>query len=84
MDKQHRLELDVGRAAGSLLHAPTRAGMGRRIGETIDAQVQVRFTVQGGNRPALFKGVGQHAALEAAGDLERLRRLWASSAKVSR
>ncbi len=84
MDKQYRLELCVRRAAGSLLHAPTRSGMERRIGEALDAEVQVRLTPQGDNRPALFEGFGQHAGLEAAGDLERLRRLWASSAKAHR
>lgn len=55
--------------------------------EWLIRETQSDFTstfAQGGNRPALFEGVGQHAGPEAAGDLERLRRLWTSSAKASR
>jgi hypothetical protein len=74
--REYLLELEAVRAEGGLLHAPTTANMGRRIAETLNAQVNVRlFDRQGASEKLLFAGTGQHAGLEVEGDLNRLRAL---------
>jgi hypothetical protein len=53
--------------------------LGRRVAETLDATVSVGFwAVDGQPAQALFQGTGHHAGLEVAGDLQRLRALWAA------
>jgi hypothetical protein len=81
-DKRRRLEMEVARAEGGLLQAPTTVDMGRRIAETISGEVSVKLYSldKSGTRP-LFRGLGRHAGLEAAGDLARLRGMWASEAR---
>jgi hypothetical protein len=78
-DRRHRLEMRARRAQGGLLQAPTTVDMGRRIAETLNARVQTAlYSLEGGGDRRLFQGTGRHAGLEAAGDLARLRALWAS------
>jgi hypothetical protein len=73
-DHRHRLEMLATRTQGGLLHAPTTLDMGRRIAETLTAQVQVRLhTVQHRPTHLVFEGTGRHGGLEAVGDLGRLR-----------
>jgi tocopherol cyclase len=73
-DKHHLLEMKATRREGGLLRAPTLEGMGRRIGETLNATVEVRlFGLRAPGAGLLFGGTGRHAGLEAAGDLGRLR-----------
>jgi tocopherol cyclase len=72
-DRHHLLEMKATRREGGLLRAPTLEGMGRRIGETLDAVVEVRlFALEAPGAGILFQGKGRHAGLEAAGDLNRL------------
>jgi hypothetical protein len=78
-DKQHRLMIEAARSEGSLLQAPTTVDMGRRIAETLGAEVSVALhAFENGGTRLLFRGHGRHAGLEAAGDLARLREMWAS------
>jgi hypothetical protein len=78
-DKRHRLEVYATRAEGGLLKAPTVTGMERRIAETLNAKVEVRLIALEQRHPqVLFEGAGQHAGLEAVGDLTRLIELCAA------
>jgi hypothetical protein len=77
--KHYRLEIKAARSEGGLLQAPTTVDMGRRIVETLGAKVAVTlYAVEGSRTELLFQGCGRHAGLEAAGDLARLRAMWAS------
>jgi tocopherol cyclase len=79
-NRRYRLEMRATRPAGGLLQAPTTVDMGRRIAETLDAEVAVAlYGLEGDAARLLFHGVGRHAGLEAVGDLARLRAMWASS-----
>jgi hypothetical protein len=78
-DRRYRLEMRAIQSAGGLLHAPTPVDMGRRIAETLSAEVEVAlYKVDGDASQLLFQGTGRHAGLEAVGDLSRLRAMWAS------
>ena len=66
----HRLSMRALRVEGGLLQAPTTVAMNRRILETLDAQLEVRFEDLAGR--VLFEGTGHHAGLETVGDLEKL------------
>jgi tocopherol cyclase len=78
-DRHERLEMRATRPAGGLLQAPTPEDMGRRIGETLDATVEVRlYGSERGTWHQIFAGTGRHAGLEAVGDLEGLRAMWAT------
>lgn len=81
-DRRYRLEMCVIRSAGGLLHAPTPVDMGRRIAETISAEVEVAlYKLDSSASQLLFRGTGRHAGLEAVGDLSRLRAMWASQVR---
>jgi hypothetical protein len=69
-DHRYRLTLRAARAGGGLLLGPTRAEMGKRINETLNAAVKVHLTTLAGEE--IFAGRGRHAGLEAHGDLMRL------------
>jgi hypothetical protein len=72
-DDQHRLELRATRASAGLLRGPSTSDMGRRVPETLSAQVEVRLSEVGkATSVTLFHGTGRCAGLEVAGDLERL------------
>ena len=72
-NKRYRLELQADRAAGGLLHLPTRTEMHKRLSETMQASVNVRLTsIDGGQEEVIFAGLGRNAGLEVYGDLERL------------
>jgi len=61
------------------LLAPTTVDMGRRIVETLSAEVSVAlYALETSNPRLLFRGKGRHAGLEAAGDLAHLRAMWAA------
>jgi hypothetical protein len=77
-DRRQRLEIEAARSEGGLLQAPTTVDMGRRIMETLGAEVSVALYARGSGTRLLFKGRGRHAGLEAAGDLARLKAMWAS------
>ena len=69
----HCLRIRALRVEGGLLQAPTLAAMDRRIVETLNARLDVRFEDREGR--VIFEGPGQHAGLETVGDLESLTRM---------
>jgi hypothetical protein len=73
-DRRYRLEMLASRAQGGLLQAPTTQDMGRRIAETLNANVHVVLYELGRGSPRLLvEGTGLHAGLEAVGNLQELR-----------
>jgi hypothetical protein len=79
-DRQNRLEMRATRPEGGLLQAPTPEDMGRRIVETLSAEVGVRLSAAvDGSWREVFAGSGKHGGLEAVGDLDRLRAMWTGS-----
>jgi len=72
-DKQYRLELSAKRVSGGLLLAPIRTEMHKRVDETLNSSVQVKFSRRGGG--IIFEDEGRNAGLEVHGDLETLLRL---------
>jgi hypothetical protein len=82
--RQYRLEMVATRTEGSLLQAPTTTAMNRRIGETLNATVDVTLSeLARGKARTLFSGLGHHAGLEVIGALDQLQALWASGRKSS-
>lgn len=73
-NRTHRLEILATRSEGGLLLAPTPQGMGRRIAETLSAEISVRLINLKSNLPE-FEGMGKYAGLEAVGDLKRLQQM---------
>lgn len=75
-NRDQKLEITAQRAQGGIIRAPTPEGMDRRIAETMDARVSVRLSQHSrGENRILFEDEGRNAGLEAAGDLDRLRRM---------
>jgi hypothetical protein len=71
--------MQVFRKEGGLLQAPTTVDMGRRIAESLSAEVIVALhSLEGGKAYLLYEGRGHHAGLETVGDLARLRTMWKS------
>jgi hypothetical protein len=64
------IELRAERVAGGLLHAPLRTAMHQRVEETMLATVELRHLSRSGE--VLFESVGDCAAMEVFGDLQRL------------
>lgn len=72
-DRSKRLEMQLVRAEGAELRAPSKMSMDRRTAETLNATVEVRLTEVAPFGPrTVFSGRGRNAGLEAAGDLELL------------
>lgn len=72
-DRKYILEMRTFRVDGGLIYGPTRHDMGRRVDESISAQVDVRLSSREG--ALIFQGTGQNAGLEVNGDLQRLLRM---------
>ena len=72
-DRRKRIRLEAERAEGSLLHAPVRTEMHRRVEETLRARVHFRFeeATRSGWR-LRFEGTGRCAGLEVHGDPSEL------------
>jgi tocopherol cyclase len=70
VDRHRRLEVRAHRAAAGLLLGPTRERMESRVGETMLAEIEVRFTDR--RTRTVLEGTGRHAGLEVHGDLDRL------------
>lgn len=70
-DSKHRLEMRAARTEGSLLHAPVRTEMHKRVNETMQSSVEVCLSVLTDKR-VIFQGTGRNAGLEVYGDLETL------------
>lgn len=69
-DRHRELELHAHRATGGLLLGPTREHMESRVGETMLAEVDLRYTDR--RRGIVLEGRGRNAGLEVHGDLDRL------------
>ncbi|MFZ4815224.1 MAG: tocopherol cyclase family protein [Phototrophicaceae bacterium] len=69
-NSQHQLEIQAERAEGTLLHAPIRTQMHRRVNETLKASVHIHLKDRTGR--TIFQGTGRNAGLEVHGDLDRL------------
>ncbi len=70
-NRTHRLDIQVQRADGILLPAPTKErGMVPMVNETLGASVSIRLTRRGGLRSQMlvYEGSSQHAGLEVEGD----------------
>ncbi len=70
-DQHYRLEMTAERGSGGLLKAPVRTEMHKRVDETMQSSVAVRFTHRFGGA-VIFEGVGRNAGLEVHGDLDTL------------
>ena len=64
------IEIRAERATGGLLHAPLRAEMQKRVEETMLARIEVKHFDKNGQ--LVFSSIGDCAAMEVFGDLERL------------
>jgi hypothetical protein len=73
-NRTHRLEILAMRSEGGLLMAPTPQGMGRRIAETLSAEINVRL-IRLTTGMVEFNGKGNYAGLEAVGDLDHLMKM---------
>jgi hypothetical protein len=77
---RHRLEMTLCREEGVLLQAPTVVDMGRRIPETLRAEIHARLTETRTGR-VLLDDTGGCAGLEVVGDLQRLKGMLIQSPK---
>jgi hypothetical protein len=68
-NRHHRLELDARTEEGGVLHAPYAGQMIERVAETMTSEVDVRLTSLG-TGDLVYEGRGQHACLEAQGDID--------------
>ncbi|MBC8098945.1 MAG: hypothetical protein H7Y11_05845 [Armatimonadetes bacterium] len=69
-DSKYRLEMTSERKSGGLLRAPIRTEMHKRVDETMQSSVRVKFTRLDGT--ILLDDTGRNAALEVHGDLSGL------------
>lgn len=76
-DRYRRLRITARREQGGLILGPTRTEMGKRIGETMLATVDVYLQEWSQRERLLFAGSGRNAGLEIHGDISRLTRLLA-------
>jgi len=72
-DRKYRLELVAERGSGGLLKAPIRTEMHKRVDETMQSTVQVKFSTLSGS--VIYEGTGRNAALEVHGELDRLQEM---------
>jgi len=70
-DSKFRLEMRAVRTEGSLLHAPIRTEMHKRVNETMQSSVEVCLSSLADKR-TVFQDTGRNAGLEVYGDLETL------------
>jgi len=72
-DRNYRLELVAERRSGGLLKAPIRTEMHKRVDETMQSTVQVKFSTLDGH--ILYEGEGRNTALEVHGTLDKLQEM---------
>jgi tocopherol cyclase len=70
VDRRRRLDVRAHRASAGLLLGPTRERMESRVGETMQATIEVRLSDR--QTGAVLEGSGRNAGLEVHGDLDRL------------
>lgn len=68
-NRDHRLEIEARKAQGALLHAPYEKQMIERVAETMTSDVDVRLERLSDGQ-VVFEGLGEHACLEAQGNLQ--------------
>jgi hypothetical protein len=71
-DRRYRLEIEAQRDGSfwtGMLRGPTGLGMGRRVPESLQAQVSLRLSTVAGDS-TIFEGVGRNAGLEIVGELQ--------------
>jgi len=66
-NRRYLLEVEVERNISGSLKAPVKGEMERKIGESLDAGMQVKLTKQDGT--LIYEGRGAHAGLEIVGDV---------------
>ncbi len=69
-DRDFRLVMAAERTKGSLLFAPVRTKMHKRVNETLKSSIQV--TLSHRDDGIIYEGTGEYAGLEVHGDLEAL------------
>ncbi len=69
-DKKHRLELRASGAKAGILKAPSNGSMVREIAESIQGEVDIRFSEVTGK--TLFEGIGTQAGIEIVGEVAEL------------
>jgi hypothetical protein len=76
-NKLHQLQIKALHTPGVILKAPKLDGMIRDIEESLNSQIRLKlFKKQKGSQQLIFDDTGIHAGFEAAGDLEKLIRMW--------
>ena len=61
------------RVQGAPLRGPSKADMGVRVPETLEATIDVRLAaLRNKTRAVLFEGQGRYAGLEVVGETDRL------------
>lgn len=68
--KSFRIEVKAKRSRTGVLQAPVAGSMDRRIAESVDAEIAIKFFNNDGE--LLYEGTGKHAGLEVVGDPKRL------------
>jgi len=70
LKKGEVIKIEASRKAVGLLMAPHTGSMDRRIGESIDAEISVKYSRNG---EVLFQGVTRNSGLEIVGDSSELK-----------
>ncbi len=70
-DRNYRMAIHAQRAEGGLLLGPERTDMHMRVGETMQAIVELQLVEKQWKR-IVFEGTGRNAGLEVVGDIDRL------------
>jgi hypothetical protein len=71
-NRTHRLHIRALRADTTPLPGPDKIEMGKRVPETLRSQIEVTLTPLAPGSAPTFAGVGECAALEVAGDWQKL------------
>lgn len=69
-DKNYRLSMTASRPEAGLIRGPTKIDMGKRVNETLQAEIEVRLSDLDGR--VIYEGNGRNGGLEVEGDLTRL------------
>jgi tocopherol cyclase len=70
VDRRRQLDVRAHRGSAGLLLGPTREHMESRVGETMQATIEVRLADR--RTGVVLEGTGRNAGLEVHGDLDRL------------
>ena len=70
-DRLYSLDINAQRSRSVELRGPSKVDMGKRVPETMTAEIEVRLATLRGEQ-VIFEGRGRNAGLEVAGDLAPL------------